>query len=182
MSQMYLRAKGGGLGPLRLQPQGARSRQRRTTERFSTWLIALRRQSTDFAFMKRANLNLFRLQSESIRPDGLSHVVGRYEVNLRLIEWSHAVGESFRGSVRSAPKPEFQSPRLASGPKSLQRPLSGFDLAGGDHRLGPAIDAELLQYGGDVRLDGRLRHAELIGDLLIEEPAREHHQHAHLLR
>ena len=28
--------------------------------------------------------------------------------------------------------------------KSLQRPLPGFDLAGGDHRLGAAVDAELL--------------------------------------
>lgn len=54
--------------------------------------------------LKRANLNLFRLQSESIRPDGLSHVAGRYEVNLRLIERSHAVGESLR-----APSAQLQN-------------------------------------------------------------------------
>ena len=48
------------------------------------------------------------------------------------------------------------------------RPLAGFDLAGGDDGLGAALDAELLQDGGHVRLDGRLRHAELVGDLLVE--------------
>ena len=33
-----------------------------------------------------------------------------------------------------------------------------------------------------MRLDGRFRHAELIGDLLVEQPFRQHHQHPHLLR
>ena len=62
------------------------------------------------------------------------------------------------------------------------RPLAGFDLTGGDDGLGAAFDAELLQDGGDMRLDGRLRHAELVGDLFVEEAAGEHHQHSHLLR
>ena len=33
-----------------------------------------------------------------------------------------------------------------------------------------------------MRLDGRLRHAELIGDLLVEQPFGQHHQDPHLLR
>ena len=33
-----------------------------------------------------------------------------------------------------------------------------------------------------MRLDGRFRHAELIGDLLVEQPLRQHHQHPYLLR
>ena len=34
------------------------------------------------------------------------------------------------------------------------------DLGQQDHRLGAAVDAELLQDGGDMRLDGRLGDAE----------------------
>ena len=33
-----------------------------------------------------------------------------------------------------------------------------------------------------MRLDGRLGDAEFIGDLLVEQALREHHQHPHLLR
>ena len=33
-----------------------------------------------------------------------------------------------------------------------------------------------------MRLDGRFRHAEFVGDLLVEQPFRQHHQHADLLR
>ena len=33
-----------------------------------------------------------------------------------------------------------------------------------------------------MRLDGRLGHAELVGDLLVEQPFRQHHQHPDLLR
>ena len=33
-----------------------------------------------------------------------------------------------------------------------------------------------------MRLDGRFRDAELIGDLLVEQAFRQHHQHPHLLR
>ena len=33
-----------------------------------------------------------------------------------------------------------------------------------------------------MRLDGRLRHAELIGDLLVEQPFRQHAEHTRLLR
>ena len=62
-----------------------------------------------------------------------------------------------------------------------RRPLPGFDLAGGDDGLGAALDAELLQDGGDVRLHRRLRDTEFVGDLLIEQAARQHHQHPHLL-
>src|SRR5581483_3254275 len=62
-------------------------------------------------------------------------------------------------------------------------PLAGrADAVDGDHRLRAAVDAELLQDGGDVRLDGGLRHAELEGDLLVEQPLAQHHEHAHLLR
>jgi hypothetical protein len=59
--------------------------------------------------MKRANLNLFRLQSESIRPDGLSHLAARYEVNLRLIEQSRAVGESLRARRDPLQKQSFKA-------------------------------------------------------------------------
>ena len=37
------------------------------------------------------------------------------------------------------------------------RPLAELDLGGRDHRLGAALDAELLQDRRDVRLHGRLR-------------------------
>ena len=50
------------------------------------------------------------------------------------------------------------------------------------HRLGAVVDAEFLQNGGDVRLHGRLRYAELVGDLLVEKTFPHHHQHAKLLR
>jgi hypothetical protein len=33
-----------------------------------------------------------------------------------------------------------------------------------------------------VRLHGRFRDGQVIGDLLVEQPLRQHHQHAHLLR
>ena len=33
-----------------------------------------------------------------------------------------------------------------------------------------------------MRLDGRLRHAELVGDLLVEQPFGEHAEHPGLLR
>ena len=62
------------------------------------------------------------------------------------------------------------------------RPLAGFDLCRRNHRLSPAFNTELLQNRGDVGFHCRLRHAELIGNLLIEKTLRQHHQHAHLLR
>ena len=62
------------------------------------------------------------------------------------------------------------------------RPLSLFDIGGGDHRLCPAFDIELLQNRRNVGLDRRLGDRELIGDLFIEQAFRQHHQHAHLLR
>src|ERR1700756_5349729 len=114
MSQMYLRAKRGGLRPLRLRPQGAKSRQRWTTEGFRHGSLPFVGKVRTLHVLKRANLNLFRLQSESIRPDGISHVAGRYEVNLRLIERSHAVGESLRlrplNSKTRPSKPAFSIP------------------------------------------------------------------------
>src|SRR5262249_7312304 len=61
------------------------------------------------------------------------------------------------------------------------RPLAELDLGGGDHRLCAALDPELLQDRRDVRLDGRFGDAELVGNLLIEQALRQHHQHAHLL-
>ena len=67
--------------------------------------------------------------------------------------------------------------RSGAGP-----PLAACDFRCGDHRLRAAFDAEFLQDRGDVRLDRRFRHAELIGDLLVEQAFRQHHQHAHLLR
>ncbi len=33
-----------------------------------------------------------------------------------------------------------------------------------------------------MRLDGRLGHAELVGDLLVQEPFGQHAEHARLLR
>ncbi len=33
-----------------------------------------------------------------------------------------------------------------------------------------------------MRLDGRFRHAKLVGDLLVEQTFRQHHQHPNLLR
>ena len=62
------------------------------------------------------------------------------------------------------------------------RPLAELDLRGRDHRLGAALDPELLQDRRDVRLHRRLRDAELVGDLLVEQALRQHHQHPHLLR
>ena len=62
------------------------------------------------------------------------------------------------------------------------RPLSGLDLGRRDHCLGAALDAEFLQDGRDVRLHGRFRDGEVIGDLLVQQTLGEHHQHAHLLR
>ena len=61
-------------------------------------------------------------------------------------------------------------------------PLAAGDLGRGNHRLRAAFDAELLQDRRDVGLDGRLRYAEFIGDLLVEQSFRQHHQHPHLLR
>ena len=52
----------------------------------------------------------------------------------------------FPGSL--PPRPKARTHRL--------RPLADFDLGGGDHRLGAALDAELLQDRRDMRLDGRL--------------------------
>ncbi len=61
-------------------------------------------------------------------------------------------------------------------------PLIAGNTRGRDHGLRPAFDTELLQDRGDMRLDGRLRHAEFVGDLLVQKTARQHHQHANLLR
>ena len=72
----------------------------------------------------------------------------------------------------------------AGGLTAPQSTVAGWPAAildGGDHRLRAALDAELLQDGGDMRLDGRLRDAELVGDLLVEQPLRQHHQHPDLL-
>ena len=60
--------------------------------------------------------------------------------------------------------------------------LTFLDLGRGDHRLGAAVDVELLQDRRDVRLDGRLRDRELVGDLLVHQAVAQHHQHPHLLR
>ena len=60
--------------------------------------------------------------------------------------------------------------------------MAGFDLAGGDDGLRAALDSELLQDGGDMGLDRRFRHAEFVGDLLVEQTTRKHHQHPNLLR
>ena len=49
------------------------------------------------------------------------------------------------------------------------RPLAGFDLGRRDHRLGAALDTELLQDRRDVRLHGRFRDGEIVGDLLVEQ-------------
>lgn len=50
-----------------------------------------------------------------------------------------------------------------------------------DDCLGATIDTELLQNCRYVRLDCRLGHAKLIGDLLVEQTLSQHHQHAYLL-
>src|ERR1700722_9436328 len=54
------------------------------------------------------------------------------------------------------------------------RPLADLDLRGHDHRLGAAFHAELLQDRRNMRLDGRLGDAELVGDLLVEQPFGQH--------
>lgn len=56
------------------------------------------------------------------------------------------------------------------------------DLVDRDDGLRAAVDTELLQDGRDVRLDGRLGNAELIGNLLVQQAFPQHHQHPHLLR
>ncbi len=60
--------------------------------------------------------------------------------------------------------------------------LHALDPGGENHRLGPALDAELGQDRRELRLHGRLGNAEFIGDLLVEQPLRQHHQDPHLLR
>src|SRR5262249_1104125 len=60
-------------------------------------------------------------------------------------------------------------------------PLLRFDLRADDHRLGAAVDPELLQDRGDVGLHGGFRHPERIGDLFVEQSLGKHHQHADLL-
>src|SRR5436190_6009608 len=67
---------------------------------------------------------------------------------------------------------------------SIRRPrpvAGGADAVDGDDGLRAAIDPQLLQDGGDMRLDGRLGYAELEGDLLVEQALPQHHEHAHLL-
>jgi hypothetical protein len=71
--------------------------------------------------------------------------------------------------------------RLSSVERSL-RPVLGLDLRREDHCLCAAVDAELLQDRRDVGFHGRFRDAERVGDLLVEHPLGQHHQHAHLLR
>src|SRR5437016_644579 len=79
-------------------------------------------------------------------------------------------------------KPPTKNCPLARGRRREFRlpPLAAGDAGGDDDRLGAALDAELLQDRRDMGLDGRLRDAELIGDLLVEQTLRQHHQHAHL--
>src|SRR3984957_18132457 len=71
---------------------------------------------------------------------------------------------------------------LAPSRRRALAPLAAGDLGGGDHGLGAALDAELLQDRGHMGLDGGFRDAGLIGDLLVEQAFRQHHQHPHLLR
>src|SRR5262245_13175687 len=61
------------------------------------------------------------------------------------------------------------------------RPLAELDLGRGDHGLCATLDSELLQYRGDVRLDGCFGDTELVSNLFVEQALRQHHQYAHLL-
>ena len=61
-------------------------------------------------------------------------------------------------------------------------PLAAGDLGRSDHRLRAALDTEFLQDRRDMRLDGGLGNTELVGDLLVEQPFRQHHQDPNLLR
>ena len=65
---------------------------------------------------------------------------------------------------------------------AIDSSCADLDLGRQDHRLRPAFHAELLQDRGHMRFDSRLRDAELIGDLLVEQALRQHHQHTDLLR
>ena len=61
----------------------------------------------------------------------------------------------------------------------------GRDDAGlvGEHdRLHAVAHAELHQHARDVRLDGRLRDHELLGDLRVRHPARDQREHLELAR
>ena len=94
-------------------------------------------------------------------------------------------GDAGLQGSQSAPARLGLSPtaRDAAAVSSATRPVSrSADAVDGDYRLRAAVDAELLQDSRDVRLDGGLRHAELEGDLLVEQPFAQHHEHAHLLR
>src|SRR3954453_21085975 len=67
-----------------------------------------------------------------------------------------------------------KSPDLRFAQSSLRRrrnlsPLATCDLRRRDHRLGPALDSQLLQDSRYVRLDRRFRNPKLVGYLLVEQ-------------
>lgn len=85
-------------------------------------------------------------------------------------------------AVSGGGRRNFADGNGSSGRRFVLTPVAAGDLRGHDDCLGAAFDAQFLQDGRDVRLDGGFRHAEFIGDLLVEETLREHHQHPDLLR
>ena len=60
--------------------------------------------------------------------------------------------------------------------------LREIHLADLNGRLGAAVNVQLAQDFGDMRLDGRLGHAEFVGDLLVLQTRADHVEHAQLLR
>ena len=104
-----------------------------------------------------------------------------------LVEESYGTG-GLQGAVRIADHGKRRVVDTSAGGTTAyagsraRPPLAAGNFRRGDHRLRPAFDTEFLQDRGDVRLDRRFRHAEFVGDLLVEQAFRQHHQHAHLLR
>src|SRR5271166_3879260 len=60
--------------------------------------------------------------------------------------------------------------------------LCEIDFRDFDHGLGAGVDVQFPQDFGNVRLDGRFRKLELVGDLLVLQAFADHFEHEKLLR
>src|SRR5687768_6575331 len=68
----------------------------------------------------------------------------------------------------------FGSRRDADLAVDLLGPALDLELAREHDRLCPAVDLQLLEDRGHMRLDGRLGDVELVGDLLVELARPQH--------
>src|SRR6185503_16416441 len=145
----------------------SRSRQIRNPKRKKTKTYP--RLSCKIEYLLTSNHTDGSIASEFFTGDNLSILAHREMNCFRLRSMSYS------GQVADARNEGAELRRRRS-----LTPVAAGDFGGGNHGLRPAFDAELLQDRRDMRLDGRLRHAELIGDLLVEQTLRQHHQHPHL--